>query len=222
MVFFSLFFFFFFLSFSFLFFFLSFFFSLSCFNKNKTVLNDPNIPQNGKMIALLIRSMGIEQFEMRVIHQLLEFMNGFSFFLFLFLLFDFLIVLLSLFLFLSSFLSPSCSFHLFLSLPLSQNNKKKNKIGYTTDVLKDAGQFRNHGGKKETIGTEEVRLAAQARINHTINHPSQRQVLFFRILFFFFFFFFFFRSFSIFFFSLETYFSHFVVVVFFPFVNILF
>ena len=39
----------------------------------KEVLEDPNMPKNGKMIATLLSGLGVERFEKRVIHQLLEF-----------------------------------------------------------------------------------------------------------------------------------------------------
>jgi hypothetical protein len=40
------------------------------------IINDEEVPMDAKIVALLLKSMGVEDYEPRVINQLLEFMNS--------------------------------------------------------------------------------------------------------------------------------------------------
>ena len=44
-------------------------------DKQRELLNSDELPRDAKVMALILKSMGVDEFEPKVIHQMLEFMN---------------------------------------------------------------------------------------------------------------------------------------------------
>ncbi len=99
----------------------------------------------------MLRSMGVEQFELRVIQQLLEFMNREH----------------------RRDLSPD-----FFGLDFFFSSSCGAGLGYASDVIHEATIFREHANHTEGITLEDMKLAAQMRVANSVNTPATREVPF--------------------------------------------
>ncbi|OMO66119.1 Transcription factor TAFII-31 [Corchorus olitorius] len=84
---------------------------------------EEDLPRDAKTVKTLLKSMGVENYEPRVIHQFLELWYR-----------------------------------------------------YVVDVLTDAQVYSEHAGK-QTIDTDDVKLAIQSKVNFSFSQPPPREVL---------------------------------------------
>ncbi|OMO70641.1 Transcription factor TAFII-31 [Corchorus capsularis] len=84
---------------------------------------EEDLPRDAKIVKTLLKSMGVENYEPRVIHQFLELWYR-----------------------------------------------------YVVDVLTDAQVYSEHAGK-QTIDTDDVKLAIQSKVNFSFSQPPPREVL---------------------------------------------
>lgn len=121
--------------------------------------NDPNVPQDAKVIAGLLRSSGIPDYDPKVINQILDFMHR-------------------------TYLSPrrlrtiaerAVWPWISTNPPKPLNFMFNGTIGYLTDLIMDAEDLRAHAGKP-AIDVEDIRLSTHTRITHSFIQPLSRQV----------------------------------------------
>jgi hypothetical protein len=121
--------------------------------------NNPNVPADAKVMALLLRSSGVTDYDPKIINQLLDFMHRTS-------------------------SRNSALGHIskprqgpFFLLANFQSTLLTNctALGYLTDLIVDAEDFRAHADKR-AIDMEDIKLAIHTRVAHSFIQPPPRQV----------------------------------------------
>lgn len=108
-----------------------------------------DVPRDAVIVSMILESMGITEYEPRVVNQYIELLHR-----------EWALLCFDL---------SRQGISRLLTNPLSTTQK-----GYTRDILKDALTFAEHAGRA-SLELDDVRLAIHNRVNHT-THPVSREV----------------------------------------------